>query len=184
MGPDGAVTVRPVLRIANWRKRLAKCEDNRLRPGEQVVATLVLQVRGAVTRSALLAGAGGAARAVAGRSTVVVSTADVRRAGGRPGRYRTDGLAGRLPIKPLLLVLTDHDRVLAFSWVPVALTLTYEAEFRAQQIASIEVHRGFFARSAVVRFNDGSELPFDLPRGHERKPFLSRFQGDRLVDPA
>jgi hypothetical protein len=164
--------------IVNWRKRLAKFKDNRLRPGEQVRATMVLMVQGSVARGAFAAGLGGAARGFAGATTAYLPVGAISAAGRRyrnAGRYPVAGLAGQFPIKPLLLVLTDHDRVIVYSFVLVALTFTYETDFLASRLHAIKIEPGFLARKATLRFADGSQLTFDLPRVHEYKPFCERF---------
>jgi hypothetical protein len=168
-----------MLRLVNWRKRLAKFDDNRLRPGENVRATMVLQIKGAVARGALIGGMSGAARGVAGSTSAYVPSSAIARTGHPEGaRYPVDGLAGELPIAPLLLVLTDHDRVLVFSFVLGSLKLTYETEFLASRLREIEVSSGFFARKATLRFADGSHVTFDLPRVHEHRAFCRRFRHD------
>jgi hypothetical protein len=176
---DGPLRVRvrrgTVLRPVNWRKRLAKAEDNHLRPGEHVLATMVLQVKGAVARGAFIGGLLGARRAAVGATTVYVPSGAIAKRYPEGARYPVEGLAGQFPVKPLLLVLTDHDRVVVYSFVLVRLTLTYEMELRASQLLSIEIGWGVFARKATLRFNDGSHLTFDLPRMHEHKPFCRRF---------
>lgn len=167
-----------MLRPVNWRKRIAKFEDNRLRAGEHVLATMVLQVRGAVARGALIGGMGGAARGLAGSTSAYVPSSAIARSRFPKGaRYPVRGLLGRLPIAPLLLVLTDHDRVLVYSFVLGSLKLTYETEFAASRVADIEIGRGFFARKARLRFTDGSAANFDLPRLHDYKTFLRRYRG-------
>lgn len=156
-----------MLRAVNWPKRLAKFDDNRFQPGEELVATAVFQVRGAVRAGAVSGG-------WADRTPALVRRGEVT----SDGRYNAEGMVRRLPVKPLLFGLTDADRVLVYAFELVSLKLTYATTYRAADIDRIELGGGVFARHARITFADGSSVSVDAPRLHAHADLCRRLSGN------
>ena len=165
-----------------WQKRIDKTEDNHLHDNEKVVATLALQVKGAVNRAAVAGGLGGGiAGGVTGSTAAMTGGAvmsGARSMGKNKGKtYGGSSLAGKLPVAPLLFVLTDQNRILVYSWKPVSLQLTYQTEYKRTDLKRVDVKWGLLTRKATLTFADGYELPFDLPKLQDYKTFCGLING-------
>ncbi len=145
--------------LINVAKKIEKARDDLgLLPGEEVLAACTTNAKGSMKRMAIMGGIGGAVGAG-------IAAASDRKKGG--GDVEADAMAARYPGSQLFLVVTDRrllaTTVGAMSGKPKELA----AEWRRDELSSIEIERGKLAHTITINFADGSAVECESPRGSD-----------------
>lgn len=144
--------------LINVKKKVEKAGDAiGLLPGEQVEAACTTNPKGSVKRMAFTQSAGLIGAAVAAATDRKSSDGDVELA--------ADALAARYPGGQLFLIVTDQrvlaTKVAAMSGKPKELV----AEWRRDEVVSIEVEKGKLALPMSIAFSDGSVVNCEGAKG-------------------
>jgi hypothetical protein len=148
--------------VGGYADKMQKAAGGVLQPGENVVAAIRTQPRGASTGMAVggLVGA-----AIAGRQAA--------KAQGEAGE---GSLASRWPTGRFAVGLTPK-RILTFSYTAMGKPKEMTSEFPIDQIASVELDKRKISNGVLFGFSDGSSAEVECAKLEKVGDFVDAFQG-------